>query len=500
MTDSGEGLLGNNIFTVSLKNDEEMEKYLTENNPSASWDEKEDQLYNSENPPNVQGNENTYSNSNSRRSLKERLFGKLDAGSVRGSIFNLAILSLGSGCLALPKKFGQMSVLVSIIDIIVAGFAAYWTLNIMIIASEKFKIYNYSQLVRTVYGKGLSILLDFTMLIYIFGVMILYQLIAYKLIGGVVNEFGGFGYKSIDDFFQNSFWSKNYIKFPVMYGIAFLIITPLCLLKNISKMRFNSIFGIFSLFFLILIIIIQTPWYFNDYLTHIYKKDVPETHLNLYDVSKGFTDELYFFKGTATLFYAYSCHVGAFPIYAELKNNVLRRVQKVFARSILLDAAFYMVVGVTGYLSNPIGTPDLIIERYKIFHNDWIMTIGWMAFIFTLMMKIPANYNSFRLTLITILGYKGLDIPNKINLIITIPTIAAACTIAALYSQIDDYISLMGSFCAVIIAFLIPGLLYIKANELPLTDKKNIFTIVIVTILCGIGLTSGIITIIGMIK
>jgi sodium-coupled neutral amino acid transporter 11 len=393
-----------NLYTLAMKNDNEVENYFENNDTSKN----SDKLIENNNDINGQDT------SNSSKSLRQRLFGRIDPGSIRGSIFNLAILSLGSGCLALPKKFGQMSIAVALIDIILAGIAAYWTLSIMIISSEKHQIYNYSKLVKTLYGRWLSLLLDFTMLIYIFGVMILYQVILYKLLGGVVNEFGGYGYESLDKFFTKSFWSGYDYKFPIMFSVALFVVMPLCLLKNISKMRFNSIFGIFSLFLLIVIIIVETPWYFSDYLNNKYISSDETTHLNVWDASKGFTYNLYFFKGTATLFYAYSCHVGAFPVYKELKNNVLRRIKKVFARSVILDGTFYAIVGLTGYLSNPIDTPDLIIERYKLFKSDIIMTLGWIAFIFTLIMKIPANYNSFRVTLINLLGYEDSEISNKL--------------------------------------------------------------------------------------
>jgi amino acid permease len=383
-----------NIVTMNLKSDEEVQNYFDKNEDLIRSDEK--QL--------IEGG------LSEKRTLSQRLFGPIDPGSIRGSIFNLAILSLGSGCLAMPQTFAQMSIFAAIVDIILAGMAAYWTLSIMIMASEKFEIYNYSQLVNKLFGKGLSLFLDITTLIYIFGVMILYQVIAYKLIGGVVNEIGNFGYKSIDEFLTNSFWSHYNYKFPVMYALAILIVFPLCLLKDISKMRFTSIFGIFSLFFLIIIIIVQTPWYYSDYLN----KPEPKPKINVWDISTGFTDQMYFFKGTATLFYAYSCHIGAFPVYRVLKNKVMRRVQKVFARSILLDGVFYTIVGIAGYLSSPIKTPDLIIERQKLFENDIIMTIGWVAFIFTLVMKIPANYNSFRLTLVGLLGYDDAQMSQKL--------------------------------------------------------------------------------------
>ncbi len=183
-----------------------------------------------------------------------------------------------------------------------------------------------------------------------------------------------------------------------MFGIGAFIILPLCLLKDISKMSFSSILGVVTLFFLVLIIVIEFPWYFSYYLNNDYKKDDESTWINYFDIGKGFTEKLYFFRGMSTLFYAYSCHIGAFPIYKTLREKSARRIQKIYRRSILIDGFFYLIVGITGYLSMPLNTPDLIIQRKKIFNTDIFMTIGRCAFVFTLLTKIPCNYNSFRIS------------------------------------------------------------------------------------------------------
>ncbi len=81
------------------------------------------------------------------------------------------------------------------------------------------------------------------------------------------------------------------------------------------------------------------------------------------------------------------------------------------------------------------------------------------------------------------------------NLMITIPTLLITCLIGALYTGIIAYISILGGFCSVVIAFLFPGLLYVKNNDLPITHYKNIFTIILITILCLIGFTAGTMTI-----
>ena len=163
-------------------------------------------------------------------------------------------------------------------------------------------------------------------------------------------------------------------------------------------MSFSSIMGVCTLFSLVLIIIFEFPCYYKYYLKNDRKENDPETWINFWDVKKGFTEKLYFFRGMSTLFYAYSCHIAAFPIYKCMKDKSALRIQKIFRRSIMIDGFFYFVVGTVGYLTMPINTPDLIIQRKKIFTNDIVMTIGRIAFFFTLLSKVPVNYNSYRIS------------------------------------------------------------------------------------------------------
>jgi amino acid permease len=215
-------------------------------------------------------------------------------------------------------------------------------------------------------------------------------------------------YVDFEHGFLPEFWGKAYVKFPIMYGICCCIVIPLCLLKDISKMRVASMFSIFSLIYTICVIIIECPMYFSKFLETTDINDI-----NWFNIGTGFTYKLYFFTGTATVFFAYTCHAGAFPVYKSLKNNVTRRVNKVFRRSILLDAVIYTLVGVTGFLTQPVHTPDLIIYRKGQFSNDLALIIGQLLIAFNLILSSPANYNAFRLSIMEIIGWDNNNISNK---------------------------------------------------------------------------------------
>ena len=416
------------------------------------------------------------------RTCPQRTCGPMGPGSMRGCIFNLCILSLGTGSLALPQKIGYMSLLVSPIVIFVSGAINYWTLTILGNVARKHKIRKYEEVVSKLFNEKLSHFLGIVMVLNQSGMIILYQVIMYKLLGGVINEFFSLGYANVEEFVAQSFWSQKKIKFLVCYLITITILFPLCRLKTISKMRYASTFGIISLFLLIFIVLIECPFFYKHNVTEGNQK------INLMNIRPGFGKDLQFLQSISTIIYAFACHVGVFPVLNSLHNPTRKRVQKVFRRATMLDIVCYLIIGISGYLSQPEHTPDLIVERDKIFKNDFLMTIGQMLFIFTLIAKICANYNGLRTTLLIQMDYDPIEYPNNDNFIMTVISLSITTFIAAIFQKISDYISLIGSFCSVFIAIVMPGMIYIKDNGKKLTNLNNILAIIFVVIVSGFGL------------
>jgi len=113
-----------------------------------------------------------------KKSFADRWFSKIQANSLRGSIFNLSILLLGTGCLALPNKMSLMSLTAGLIAIVCTGFASYMTLYFLTFCSVKENIFDYTFLVKKIYGKSLGKVLDASLSLFIFGQICLYQVIS----------------------------------------------------------------------------------------------------------------------------------------------------------------------------------------------------------------------------------------------------------------------------------------------------------------------------------
>ena len=98
------------------------------------------------------------------------------------------------------------------------------------------------------------------------------------------------------------------------------------------------------------------------------------------------------------------------------------------------------------------------------------------------------------------LNYDPIEYSNKVNYIMTTISLAVTTFIAATFQKISDYISLIGSFCSVFIAVVMPGLIYIKDNDYKITHIKNILAILFVIIVSLFGLFTSFCTIRGIIQ
>lgn len=78
--------------------------------------------------------------------------------------------------------------------------------------------------------------------------------LVYRLIGTFVYNYFYKGPDYIDfDDFKLRVWDDYIIKLILLYGMAFTILVPTCLIDNIGKMRFAAIVSVIALVYVIVV-------------------------------------------------------------------------------------------------------------------------------------------------------------------------------------------------------------------------------------------------------
>ena len=428
----------------------------------------------------------------------ERILHPIQYGSLRGSIFGLSSMCLEASAMILALRCQQFGLINYLIFILLGGFLAYSCLVMMIKAGKNIKEKNYSKVVKTILGKKVGVYVDINIALYLFGALISFMVIIYQLIGAVVYDImrlaGNESTKDYESFidFKDQYWRETkYLKFPIMFGVTLLVL-PLCLLKDISKMRIPSLIGVLALVYSIIVVVVESFFYlFNEHWDE-------RNEMNWYNPKRAFSysEGIPFFGGLSTVFYLYSCHAGAFPVYKSLRNNTTRRIKKVFQRSILLDICIYFCIAAASFLTEPFDKIDIILYRdnLKNFQKDYFILIAKIGIIFNLFFSTPANYAALRLSVFELI-WGNPNITKIKNIIVTVVLLSVITLIGALYDEILEYIELLGGFCSVVFCILIPGLIYAKNDYIKKTTLQKYGIIVLVAFITAFGYTSGILTI-----
>ena len=108
--------------------------------------------------------------------------------------------------------------------------------------------------------------------------------------------------------------------------------------------------------------------------------------------------DLNLFTSAAITFFAYCCQANLLPIYSELINPSMKRIDKVIFRSVFVDLAFYLIIALTGYFSTYNFTNIIVLERapLKPGSTDYAILIAILTILVVIFVAVPVNYNPFR--------------------------------------------------------------------------------------------------------
>ena len=395
------------------------------------------------------------------------------------------------------KTFGLVWFLLAVV---LVGIINYWTIMAGAKASSKYNEDDYSELTEKILGKKARFILNCILVLYSYACMMCFLALLFPLFGRFIQNIAyNKRYETYDDFLDDK-WGKLYIKVPFYIG-ASLAISLMCLIDDINKLSFSSYIGVGAMIYTLLVITVQCHSYYQYYKKHFYLKNVESTHPNWTNLGDAFKKDLDFFKGMANLFCAYACHPNIFPVYAGFKEDKgdrkegLRKMSLGTIFATVLTTVLHILSVVCSFLTDPLTPEDLIIYRKsKDGGKDIFMAIAKLAVFVSLIFTLPSYYFTLRLCVSN--SFMHGKITTKFNKIFTFCSVFGCAVIAIIYDKILNYLSYIGGFISVFICYLIPVLLYIKSHGKPMTYWKNLIQLIFALILCVIGVTAGILTII----
>ena len=421
-------------------------------------------------------------------------------GTIFGATFMLTNICLGTTIFTFAvraKSFGLVWLLVACI---LTGFINFWSISRCCIASSRCKEDDYSEITERILGRKARVILNIIIIVYTYACMMCLFALIFPLFGRFILSVAYTNKYSNYNEFSDKKWGKAYIKFPFYAGIAFFL-SLMCLIKDINKLNFSAYIGVIAVIYALFVVMVECNGYYNYYKDTIYVEEDESTHPNWVNLGDAFTKDLDFFKGMASLFAAYACHTGVFPVYSGFKyqDNGLKKMKYGTLFATILTTALHIISIVCSFLTNPYNPEDLVIYRQQKGNGkDVAMTIAKLFISLSLIFTLPGYYFGLRLSIAN--SFTGGKISNKFNYIFTFASCFGCALVAAIYDKILNYLSYIGGFISVFICYLYPCLLYIYSSGKPLTYWKNMLEFILALILCVVGYIAGIATIIDDVK
>lgn len=397
------------------------------------------------------------------KSCIKRYFSCIRGGSLRGGTLAMASITFGGGCLSFPYAIAQSGPVIGLIIFVVIGLLSYLTLKYLLWNGLDSKLMDYNKLTTEAGGNNFRVASDINNLILCFGLLVSYEYIISSLVLQSLNYFFGLS-------------CDGNVKIIQIAVTAVLFLIPLSSLKDIAKLQYLSIIGTIALILSILVIMVEFPFYLNDYI----KSDKP---------FKLFPDNWeYGWIDTAGIFlFGFSSHNGIFQIFNELHRPGPRRCNKVLNRAFYLEFVLYILLSFSGYFSTFEGTPDVFIKRADLpgYSDKFIMVVRILLAI-TMTMSVAVNYNIMRMSINSMFFEANPSF--GADLIISVAIYAASNLLMYFVKNAGTLLSFLGGVTTVWICFVVPIIIDISISKEKKSSQRKYFNYVFLIGICLLGL------------
>lgn len=181
------------------------------------------------------------------RTWVQRTIGPMIKGSIRGSVFTLCSVTVGSGVLALPYTFTQVGFMLGFIMLGIATIASFWSQYLIVRGAENCNVRDYASMVEIAGGTKLKTFLNGLILCYKFGSCTSFQIIIGDLTIFILEHM-----QLTTPEVAHDVQTRIIIN---VVATVFLIV-PMSLIKNMHGFRYISLIVVFSLIYTLIVMLV----------------------------------------------------------------------------------------------------------------------------------------------------------------------------------------------------------------------------------------------------
>lgn len=360
-------------------------------------------------------------------------------GGILSSGINMASSTLGAGIVGLPSAFQYAGIGMAIIYLVVVSILTVYSIMLLSIVGERTGLRSWSQIARTLLGRGADYFLVFVMWFLCFGGDVSYVISLLGLFKAfLVNS------SATSDFFKSDGGAKL-----VTALVWLVLIFPLCLLREINSLRMISFIAVIFIVFFVLTLVIHSGQYLH---------------------ANGARDDLVYFQtgnlaafGLSLFMFGFIAQVNTFEIFREMYKPSVRRMTLSALWGVGMCAALYFFAGFFGYMNFGSTLTDSVLDKYDPIDNK-LMAVSYAGIILKISVGFVLHMIPARDAVYYLMKTDVRSVPFWVNALVSGGQAILALIAGLFIPYITTVFGLLGGFCGGFIGFVFPALFVMYAG------------------------------------
>ena len=415
------------------------------------------------------------------------LASKFTAGSIKGSIFELMVATIGSGVLVLPAAFLASGLAFSIGQLVTWAALGYVSTMLLAECGRLANKYSYSEIAEVTYGVWFQLLVKLVFFLNNWGGCVVYTILITNCLATALGIF----FPNLPGFLidpNSYFWPPVYTT---------LIILPLSLFRDLSALRYTSLMSFIITCFLAIVIIYES----------IHSVDISENFKKI---------DNFILPGIAVTFpntiYSYSCHPNVLDVFHELQRSSLKRMSKVLFRCMAISCVIYVIVGSFGYITFAdrklllTCKGNILLSFYQNYPTLIIMCLILIGISITLAMPLSikpskdslrdlifgryVETSEERESLLSEQEYVKKEDSRLKHIFLVIAVVYSQMLCGMFIKKMSDAITLLGASAYPMINYVFPIMFYLKLDPKPLASGRKLSLLFLMIFMMGLAVYS----------